>query len=96
MAILNFNVAYSTTLEGAISTPISSTVFAEDLENCPTCLSITSSCWACLTTEQQVFSDAGLTSPVPDGYYRVEYSVEDPNAIWHIIGGYPQGGEFYN
>jgi hypothetical protein len=96
MATLNFNVAYSTTLEGSISTPISSTVFAEDLENCSTCLTLVSSCWACLTTEQQVFSDPGLTSPVADGYYRVEYSAEDPNAIWHIIGGYPQGEGFYN
>ena len=96
MATLNFSVAYSTTLEGAIGTPISSTVFAEDLGNCSTCVSITSSCCACLSTEQQVFSDPGLTSPVADGYYRVEYSAEDPNAIWHIIGGYPQGGGFFN
>jgi hypothetical protein len=96
MAILNFSVAYSTTLEGAIGTPITSTVFAEDLENCSTCLTLVSSCWACLTTEQQVFSEPALTSPVADGYYRVEYSAEDPNAIWHIVGGYPQTEGFYN
>lgn len=96
MATLNFSVAYSTTLEGAISTPVSSTVYAEDLGNCGTCMTIVSSCWACLTIEQQVFSDAGLTTPVVDGYYRVEYSAEDPNAIWHIVGGYPQPEGFFN
>ena len=96
MAILNFSVAYSTTLEGAIGTPISSTVFAEDLENCSTCVSLKESCWACLSTEQQVFSDSGLTSPVADGYYRVEYSTGDPNEIWYIIEGYPQSEGFFN
>ena len=48
------------------------------------------------TIEQQVFQDVNLTTIVPDGFYRVEYSSEDPNAIWHIIGGFPQPEGFTN
>jgi len=83
MAILNFTVAYASTLLGVEGLEPSTTVYAEDLENCSTCVSETGSCWACLTTEQQVFNDAGLTSPVADGYYSVE-------------GGFPQSEQFFN
>jgi hypothetical protein len=96
MATLNFTIAYSSTLLGLEGQEPSTTVYAEDLENCSTCVSLKESCWACLSTEQQVFSDSGLTSPVADGYYRVEYSTGDPNAIWHIIEGYPQSEGFFN
>jgi hypothetical protein len=74
----------------------STTVYAEDLGNCSTCVSDNGSCWACLTTEQQVFNDAGLTSPVADGYYKVKYSVESNDAVWHIVGGFPQKESFFN
>ena len=87
MATLNFTVAYASTLLGVEGLEPSTTVYAEDLENCSTCVSETGSCWACLTTEQQVFNDEGLTSPVADGYYP---------AVWHIEGGYPQPEQFFN
>jgi hypothetical protein len=96
MATLNFLTAYSTTLEGAIITVPSTTVYAEDLGLCEPCVIQKGSCWACLLTTQQVFSDEGLTSVVPDGYYRHPYSEQEPNATWHIVGGYPQEGGFYN
>jgi hypothetical protein len=96
MATLNFSVAFSTDFESVKTAPVSSTVYAEDLGNCQPCVNITSSCWSCLTIEQQVFQDVNLTSIVPDGFYRVEYSPEDPNAIWHIIGGFPQPEGFTN
>ena len=97
MATLNFTIAYSTTLEGVLSMTPSTTVYAEDLELCQSCIDIVSSCWACLSTEQQVFNDPSLTSPVADGYYMVIYTISgSQEAIWHIVGGYPQGGGFYN
>ena len=96
MATLNFSVAFSTDFESVKTTPVSSTVYAEDLGNCQPCVDLTSSCWACLTTEQQVFQDVNLTTIVPDGFYRLEYSSEKPNAIWHIIGGFPQPEGFTN
>lgn len=96
MATLNFSVAFSTDFESVKTTPVSLTVYAEDLGNCQSCVDITSSCWSCLITEQQVFQDVNLTSIVPDGFYLVEYSPEDPNAIWHIIGGFPQPESFTN
>jgi hypothetical protein len=49
-----------------------------------------------LTLEQQVFNDVNLTSPVSDGYYLLKYEVGEPNAIWHIVGGYPQPEGFFN
>jgi hypothetical protein len=66
-------------------------VYAADLGNCGPCLPIT--CWPCLTTSQQVFSDPGLTTIVQNGYYKNEMAPGN-NATWHIVGGFPQGGGF--
>jgi hypothetical protein len=95
MAALNFTVAYSSTLEGVLNLQPNTTVYAEDLENCQTCVDETQSCWACLTTGQQVFNDVNLTSPVVDGYYLLLYSAEN-KAVWNIVGGYPQEEGFFN
>lgn len=96
MATLNFTVAYASTLLGLEGQVPSLTVYAEDLGNCSSCVSETGSCWACLTTEQQVFSDSELTSVVADGYYMVKYETESNPAVWHIVGGFPQTEGFYN
>jgi hypothetical protein len=96
MATLNFTVAYASTLAGLEGQVPSQTVYAEDLGNCSTCVSEVGSCWACLTTEQQVFNDAGLDSVVADGYYMVKYNAELNDAVWHIIGGFPQTESFFN
>lgn len=96
MATLNFTVAYASTLAGLEGQVPSLTVYAEDLGNCSSCVSDTGSCWACLTTEQQVFNDNGLTSVVTDGYYMLKYTDETHAAVWHIIGGFPQTESFFN
>jgi len=96
MANVTFTVSFGTTLEASKQDPMDITVYAEDLGLCSICVSETGSCWACLQTTQQVFTDAALTNPVSDGYYRVYYSESNPYAIWHIIGGYPQEAGFYN
>jgi hypothetical protein len=96
MATLNFTIAYGATLESLEGQTPSITVYAEDLENCAPCQSEKGTCWACLTTEQQVFNDAALTSPVADGYYLLKYETEENPAIWHIIEGFPQGEGFIN
>ena len=96
MATLNFTVSYSTTLEGVLELTPSTTVYAEDLGLCQSCVDIVGSCWACLQESQQVFSDAALTTPVVDGYYKVSYNEENTNAVWKIVGGFPQTEEFYN
>jgi len=95
MATLNFTIAYSTTLEGVLNLEPNTTVYAEDLGNCQLCVDETLSCWACLTTEQQVFNDVNLTSPVASGYYLLLYSPKN-KAVWHIVEGYPQPEGFYN
>jgi hypothetical protein len=96
MATLNFTVAYATTLESVLTLTPNNTIYTDDLENCAICNSETGTCWACLLTSQQVFTDSGLTSPVVDGYYMLKYTEEGLPAVWHIVGGYPQEGGFYN
>ena len=66
-------------------------VYAQDLGNCGPCLPLT--CWPCLTTSQQVFTDVALTIPVSDGYYANELQ-PGQKATWYIVGGFPQGGGF--
>jgi hypothetical protein len=96
MATQNFTIAYSTTLESVLELTPNTTVYVEDLGNCQSCIELTQNCWACISTEQQVFSDEGLNSPVSDGYYMVLYATEDSKAVWKIVGGYPQSEGFYN
>jgi len=96
MATLNFTIAYGSTLASVEGQTPSITVYAEDLGNCSTCQSETGSCWACLKTDQQVFNDAALTSPVADGYYLLKYENDENPAIWHIIEGFPQSEGFFN
>lgn len=96
MANLVFTVSFGSTIEDSKVDPLDITVYADDLGLCSPCITDKGSCWACLSTQQQVFTDAALTNPVSDGYYRVSYGAQDPYAIWHIVGGYPQPGEFYN
>lgn len=97
MPILSFNTAYSTTAEGAIGLSPSIMLYAEDLGNCQECVNLVSSCFACLSTQQQVFQDEELTTIVIDGYYKFTYDLPlNPNAIWYIVNGYPQPGGFTN
>lgn len=97
MATLNFNVAYATTLEGVLPLTPNSTIYAEDLGLCQSCIDVQATCFPCLQTTQQVFSNEGLTSPVADGYYLTYYNTEGAlPAVWHIVGGYPQENGFYN
>jgi len=96
MATLSFNVAYATTLEGVLPLTPNSTIYVEDLGLCQSCIDITTSCYACLQTTQQVFSDSGLTTPVADGFYLTYTGEETLPSVWHVVGGYPQGNGFYN
>ena len=95
MGAISFSIAYGTTLESVLNLEPSATVYVDDATICQPCVDETGSCWACLTTTQQVFNDGALSSPVIDGYYLLKYS-DDRNAIWHIVGGYPQSEGFFN
>lgn len=96
MAAINFTVAYATTLQGAIPLTPDSTIYAEDLGLCQSCIDAQATCFPCLQTTQQVFSDEGLTNPVVDGYYVTSFGEGRIPAVWHIVGGYPQDGGYYN
>jgi hypothetical protein len=92
---LSFTVAFASSLEAVTGMTPNNTVYAEDLNLCSTCVSDTGSCWSCLQTSQQVFSDVNLTSPVADGFYKLLYG-NDSAATWNIVGGFPQESGFYN
>lgn len=96
MATLDFTVAYATTLDEVKSLTPNTLVYADDLGECSPCIDETGTCWACLLTSQQVFSDSGLTIPVSDGYYMLKYDEENSPAVWNIVDGYPVGSGFYN
>jgi hypothetical protein len=91
--VLQFLVASGSTQPGACALTPSFYVYAQDLGNCAPCLPFT--CWACLTTSQQVFTNPGLTIPVGDGYYKNNIGT-GPGNTWYIVGGFPQGGGFMN
>ena len=93
-APLMFDVASGATKTDACNNLISGPtfkVYAQDLGNCGPCAPLT--CWACLTTSQQVYSDIGLTTLVGDGYYANQMAPGN-NASWYIVGGFPQGAGF--
>lgn len=96
MAILNFNVAYATTLEGVLPLTPNTIIYAEDLGLCQSCVEDGATCFPCLQVTQQIFNDEGLTSPVADGYYLTYYTEGSLPAVWNIVGGYPQENGFYN
>lgn len=96
MAVLSFTIAYATTLEGVLPLTPDTTIYAEDLGLCQSCIDATTTCFPCLQTTQQVFTDDQLTNPVADGYYLVSYGESGPPGVWNIIGGYPQNGGYYN
>lgn len=93
---MTFLTAYSQTLDQVTEMTPSVEIYTQDMGVCQSCLDLTSSCWACLLTTQQVFSDIGLTVTVNDGYYMVITNAENPIAVWHILGGYPQEGGYHN
>jgi hypothetical protein len=93
MAVLQFLVSNGLTQNDACSNYPSFYVYADDLGNCGGCIGAGLTCWACLTTSQQVYLDPALTIIVPDSYYSNEMA---PNvfATWYIVGGFPQGAGF--
>jgi len=89
--IISFLVSSGATQGDACGTGAYFYVYAEDLGNCAGCLP--STCWACLTTAQQVYSDPLLTIPVGDGYYMNETQTGQYQT-WYIVGGFPQPAGF--
>ena len=95
MSAISFSVTSGSTIDEATGSTSSINIFAEDLGNCQSCIDRKGSCWACITTDQQIFEENTLTNIVSDGYYSMIDSDGIP-AVWYIIGGFPQIGGFSN
>lgn len=96
MSVLSFNVAYATTLQGVLPLTPNTTIYAEDLGLCQSCLDIKGNCFPCLQTTQRVFTDAELLNQVSDGFYLINFGENEFPGVWNIINGYPQEGGYYN
>lgn len=97
MSNISFVVSSASTKEDAfaLSEP-TFTIYAEDLGLCDDCNQIAGNCFPCLTTEQSVYSDAGLTTEVGNGYYHFIDESTGYSAVWHIFEGKPVSEGFYN
>lgn len=93
---LTFTVAYDTSVSSVTGMTPNIDIYAQDLGECAKCVSEVGSCWPCLSTDQQLFSDNNLTNPVADGYYLSILGEGEPVAVWHVIGGYPQQEGYLN
>ena len=96
MSVISFLVSSASTSNNACQIAPYFLVYADDSFNpnqCDGCYSAGLTCWACLSTGQQVFSNSGMTIPVGSGYYSNEMSTNN-YATWYIVGGFPQGAGF--
>lgn len=92
---LSFDVCFSSTYEGASGGTVNTTVYAEDLNLCSTCVEIVGGCWACLQYYQKVFSNSELTNDVNDGYYGFTYP-DMSVGIWRIKDSQPEIAGYNN
>lgn len=96
MAVISFLVSSASTQNDACQIGPYFLVYADDSfspNQCDGCTGAGLTCWPCLSTGQQVFSNSGMTIPVGDGYYMNEMAIGN-YATWYIVGGFPQGAGF--
>jgi len=90
--VLTFSITSGATKNDSCFGGATGVVYAQDLGNCGGCSPLT--CWACLSTGQQLFKDVNLTIPVNDAYYTNNMDGAGNFGTWLVVGGYPQGGGF--
>lgn len=90
--VLSFSITSGATKNDSCFGGATGVVYAQDLGNCGGCSPLT--CWACLSTSQQLFKDILLTIPVNDAYYTNNMDGSGNFGTWLVVGGYPQGGGF--
>ena len=94
MSVISFLVSDGLTQNDACSVYPYLTIYADVAAGqCDGCTGASLTCWACLTTSQQLFLDPALTIIVPDSYYSNEMAPGN-FATWYVVGGFPQGGGF--
>ena len=92
MSVVSFLVSSASTQNDACEIGPYITIYADVAPGqCDPCLPLT--CWPCLTTSQQLYSDSGLTTTIGDGYYSNEMA-PGQYATWYVVGGFPQGAGF--
>lgn len=94
MSVISFLVSNGLTADDACQVGPYFLIYADVAAGqCDGCTGAGLTCWACLSTSQQLFLDPALTIIVPDSYYSNEMA-PGVYATWNVIGGFPQGGGF--
>ena len=96
MSVISFLVSSASTQNDACEIAPYFLIYADDSfipNQCDGCTAAGLTCWPCLSTSQQVFSNSGMTIPVASGYYSNQIQSGQYNT-WYIVGGFPQGAGF--
>jgi hypothetical protein len=94
MSVISFLVSSASTQNDACQIGPYFYIYADVVAGqCDGCTGAGLNCWACISTSQQFFIDAGLTTPVGNGYYSNDMS-SGTYATWYVIGGFPQSAGF--
>jgi hypothetical protein len=88
-------ISSASTKDDACSGSTSTTIYADDLGLCGPCTSGGLNCFACITTSQNVYADAGRTILAADGWYKNEMAPGN-FGITQILSGKFVGGTFNN
>lgn len=88
---LSFNITSGATQNESCFSGLTGVIYTQNIGDCNPCLPFT--CFACLSTTQQLFQDVNLTIPVDDGYYTNDMG-SSTFGTWYVVGGYPQPGGF--
>ena len=76
MSLVSFFVSSGSTQSGACETSASFYVYANVAPGqCDGCTGATLTCWPCLSTSQQLYSDSGLTQTISSRYFHPIFSI---------------------
>ena len=100
---LKFTVKFGATSYDACWNGSTVQIYTADLGLCG-CNYPLQSCWPCLTTSQNLYSDSLLTTLVPNGYYATNVSGTSGGSAngsgngfdkrWYVLSGKPQGAGY--
>ena len=94
-APLSFLVTSGTSQFMSCNSGFTTTLYAQDLGNCGGCISGGLTCWACLSTSQNLYLDSNLTIKAPNGFYTNDMNGAGNYGTWFVVNGKPQGGGFF-
>jgi len=90
---ISFVVTSGQSIYEACNSTDTTTLFTQNIGGCWNCIPFGINCYPCLTTNQTLYLDAGLTIMAPNGFYTNEMSADNFGTIT-VFGGKQQPGGF--